>query len=1261
MAILPFPESSLPALRARIRAAALRPEAECVAELLQRNPLSATQIAAARGPAQALIRALRTQRSHAHGVDAMMREFSLSSQEGVALLCLAESLLRIPDAATADALIRDKLARGDWRAHIGPSRSVFLNAAAWGLLLTGKLSATHSETGLTAAVTRAIARGGEPLVRAAIDTAMRMLGEQFVLGKTIDQALARARSARGRGYRHSYDMLGEAALTAAEAKRYFDAYAGAIAAIAAAEPVADAAAAPMPPEDRLRRRASVSVKLSALHPRFESLQEDRVRRELLPRIRELCRLARKHGLALDLDAEEGERLEPLLDIVEALAFDPALADWNGLGIAVQAYQKRALPVIDWLAALARESGRRIGVRLVKGAYWDREIKRTQVEGLADYPVYTRKAHTDAAYLVCARRLLDHGDHLFPQFATHNALTLCLILQMTAAAGIAPGSGRFEFQCLHGMGEALYDRVLAAKAAGPVPSGLVCRIYAPVGRHETLLPYLVRRLLENGANSSFVRRIVDASVEIDHLLEDPFATARQSEGAPHPAIPLPAHITAPRRNASGIDLHDPGAAAAQRAAIDRAVEHTGIYEVEAILARVPATAGAEAHGEATAAAPDVPGRRTIRNPARHGEIVGTVRDADATEIDAAFAAAVDSIWLKTEPGERAAILEAAADALESCRDEFLALAIREAGKTLGAAIAEVREAVDACRYYAQQLHSTDAGSTGSPVGTVVAISPWNFPLAIFVGQVAAALAAGNPVLAKPAEQTPLIAARAVQCLHAAGVPRSALQLLPGDGAVGAMLVRDVRVHGVLFTGSTDTAQDVDRAVATLPTHRDRILIAETGGLNAMIVDASAQPEQVVLDALRSAFDSAGQRCSALRILCLQEEIAEPMLEMLLGAAAELRVGDPAALATDIGPVIDGSARAALDAHLASFPANRVLARIPLSPECAEGSFFSPAIVAIESVDELAREAFGPILHVLRYRRADLETLVDALNATGYALTCGIQSRVDETVAAIAAGIEAGNVYANRNMIGAAIGMQPFGGHGLSGTGPKMGGPWIVRRLRREAAAPVDTANPQSCIARWGAHRESGAPAALHDFQRWLSTDGRHELAQICAEYAACTPIGCRVDLPAPTGESNVLRYRPLGRILCLGSGHRLAGRGVLAQLAAVLATDNRALLLADARSRAVLSGIPASVWMNIDWVEDWGREPFEAALFEGDDGRAHNLRWLLARRPGRRIALLRPSAEERYALDRLVTEQTITVNTAAAGGNAALMSLSGDGT
>ena len=925
---------------------------------------------------------------------------------------------------------------------------------------------------------------------------------------------------------------------------------------------------------------------------------------------------------------------------------------------MQAYQKRALPVIDWLAALARESGRNIGVRLVKGAYWDREIKRAQVEGLADYPVYTRKAHTDAAYLVCAQRLLDRGDHLFPQFATHNALTLCLVLQLTAAAGIAPDSGRFEFQCLHGMGEALYDRVLGAKA-GPAPSGLACRIYAPVGRHETLLPYLVRRLLENGANSSFVRRIVDASVEIDHLLEDPFVTARRSEGAPHPAIPLPAHITAPRRNASGIDLHDPAAAAALRTAIDNAAKRGGVRDVEAILAHPPAKPIAETRPEPTAA--DAPERRTIRNPARHGEILGTVREADAAEIDAAFAAAADSTWLKAEPNERALVLEAAADALETWRDEFLMLAIREAGKTLGAAVAEVREAVDACRYCAQQLHSTDAGSMGSPVGTVVAISPWNFPLAIFVGQVAAALAAGNAVLAKPAEQAPLIAALAVQCLHAAGVPRSALQLLPGDGAVGAAMVRDVRVHAVLFTGSTETAQDVDRAVATLPAHRDRILIAETGGLNAMIVDASAQPEQVVLDALCSAFDSAGQRCSALRILCLQEEIADSMIEMLLGAAAELRVGDPMTLATDIGPVIDASARAALEAHLAAFPANRVLARIPLSPECEDGSFFAPAIVAIESIDELTHEAFGPILHVLRYRRADLGALVEALNATGYALTCGIQSRVDETVATIAAGIEAGNVYANRTMIGAAIGMQPFGGHGLSGTGPKMGGPWIIRRLRREAAAPVDAASPQSCIARWGAHRESGAPAALHDFQHWLATEGRHELAQICAEYAACTPIGCRVDLPAPTGEQNLLRYRPLGRVLCLGSGHRLAGRGVLAQLAAALATDNRALLLADARSRAVLSGIPAPVWMSIDWVEDWGHETFEAALFEGDDERTHNLRWLLARRPGRRIALVRPSAEERYALDRLVTEQTVTVNTAAAGGNAALMSLSGDGT
>jgi RHH-type proline utilization regulon transcriptional repressor/proline dehydrogenase/delta 1-pyrroline-5-carboxylate dehydrogenase len=1208
---------SLAALRTHTRLA----EAESVANVLRHVPLSPQRWLAAQRQARVWIGALRGQRSRGSGVDALMREFSLSSQEGVALMCLAEALARIPDRATADALIRDKLAQGDWRAHIGTSRSIFVNAAAWGLMVTGGLVATHSDAGLSAAVSRMIARGGEPLIRAGVDIAMRLLGQQFVLGRTIEQALARARDAQLRGYRHSYDMLGEAALTASDALRYFASYAHAIEAIGASMsgPAASASS-------DLNARPGISVKLSALHPRFTSLQRERVLSELLPRLQELCRLARALGIGFNIDAEESERLEITLELFAHLANDPGLSDWEGLGIVVQAYQKRALPLVDWLAQTATQSHRRITVRLVKGAYWDSEIKRAQVEGQADFPVYTRKVHTDAAYLACAARLLAHGDRIFAQFATHNALTVAAVLQLVEAARVT----RFELQCLHGMGETLYDMLV-----GPEHFNLACRIYAPVGSHDTLLAYLVRRLLENGANSSFVNRVVDDSVAIDELLEDPFVACTRSGGRSHPAIGLPADLYSPaRRNSAGIDLHDERSIDELKASFQAAA--TRAWTAYPILA-------------SDRFDPDQDNPQPVYNPARRTQIVGTVQPASARDVQSALAAGHANVWSKMPGAARALVLEAVADAFESRRDDLMWLAVSEAGKSLPDAAAEVREAIDFCRYYAEQARALRPGRD-EPVGLVVAISPWNFPLAIFTGQISAALAAGNAVLAKPAEQTPLIAALAVRLMHAAGVPRESLQLLPGDGSVGAMLTANERVRAVLFTGSTEVAALIDRALADLPAGSETLLVAETGGQNAMIVDSSAQPEQVVQDVLASAFNSAGQRCSALRILCLQEEIADPILEMLIGAAAELRVGDPIECRTDLGPVIDESARQAIEGHVASIAEPKLLARAPLSPQCAAGTFVAPAIVQIDAVADLPREVFGPVLHVLRYRRERLAELIDAINATGYALTCGIHSRIDETIEFIVSRIRAGNVYVNRNMIGAVVGVQPFGGQGLSGTGPKAGGPWSVPRLRRSATL-------LAIAPKWlGAKRIGPPPAELGDLESWLLERADEVLLRICQAYAIETPIGCRFDLPGPTGESNILQYRPRGRVLCVNADNNVDQRTLLSQLAAVIASANRALLPEAPALRTALDALPQSVQACVDWTEDWHPQAFDVVLLAGGDAEsARELRRELAQRSGARVALLRPVAG-RYALDRLVAEQVVTTNTAAAGGNATLMSL-----
>ena len=1001
-------------LREQIIAAWRRAEPEALPPLLEQARLPRAQAEEAHALAHRIARQLRS-RKNASGraglVQGLLQEYALSSQEGVALMCLAEALLRIPDRATRDALIRDKISKGDWKSHVGHAPSLFVNAATWGLMITGKLVTTNSEAGLSSALTRLIGKGGEPLIRKGVDMAMRLMGEQFVTGETISEALANSRKYEARGFRYSYDMLGEAATTEEDAQRYYASYEQAIHAIGKAAGGRGIYEGP-----------GISIKLSALHPRYSRAQQERTMNELRPRVRSLAQLARRYDIGLNIDAEEADRLEISLDLFERLASEPTLEGWSGLGFVVQAYQKRARSVIDWLVALARSRNRRLMVRLVKGAYWDTEIKRAQVDGLSDYPVFTRKVHTDVSYLACAKAMLAAPDALYPQFASHNAFTIAAVHTMA-------GDAQFEFQCLHGMGESVYDQVVGnEQLARP------CRIYAPVGSHETLLAYLVRRLLENGANSSFVNRIVDPSVDIAELVADPVVRARETRGTPHPRIPKPAALYPDRRNSAGCDFSD----------------EATVRELEAFMAS-PFTVERAAP---TAALARPRHERRIVNPADRRELVGIVEEADAGDVERAVDVAARSQWLDTDVEHRARCLTRAADLIEEHALPLMRLAVLEAGKSLVNAQGEVREAADFCRYYAAQARRELRGTT--PRGPIASIAPWNFPLAIFVGQVSAALAAGNAVAAKPAEQTPLTAAFATRCLIEGGIPAEVLALLPGDGEhVGAALVAHPHIAGVAFTGSTDVAS---RIAQTLAARQPIVpLIAETGGLNAMLVDSSALPEQVVQDAIVSAFDSAGQRCSALRVLCLQEDIAPRVLELLRGAMDELVIGDPALASTDVGPVIDEGARDALEAHVSSMQrAGLVLHRVALPEATANGTFVAPTLIELDRLDRLTCEVFGPVLHVHRFRAGTLDALVDGINAFGYGLTLGIHSRIDNTVARVVERARVGNIYVNRNMIGAVVGMQPFGGEGLSGTGPKAGGPHYLFRFAVERTVSINTA-------------------------------------------------------------------------------------------------------------------------------------------------------------------------------------------------------------
>jgi RHH-type proline utilization regulon transcriptional repressor/proline dehydrogenase/delta 1-pyrroline-5-carboxylate dehydrogenase len=996
------------------------PERDIVLPLADRAALIPAERSRIAAKARQLVEAMREHGKAAGGIDQFLREYQLSSREGTALLCLAEAFLRIPDPETADLLIRDKLTSADWENHLGKSSSTLVNLSTVALSMTGKLLGDGDAKGI---ITGLFARLGEPVIRTAVRTAMRLMGEQFVMGRTIEEALKRSTEPEKRRFRHSFDMLGEGARTKADAARYLASYEAAIRAVGKKAGSSSIVEAP-----------SVSIKLSALHPRYEPAQSERAKRELGESLIALAKVAQSAGVALTVDAEESERLMLSLEIIEALAAAPELKGWEGLGLAVQAYQKRALPVIQWVDGLGARTGRRLFVRLVKGAYWDSEIKRSQERGLVDYAVFTRKAATDVSYLACAREMLA-AQAIFPAFATHNALTIATILDWA-------GKRRdFEFQRLHGMAEGLYETLLAEDAR------LSCRTYAPVGSHDDLLAYLVRRLLENGANTSFVNQIWGDEAATDELLVDPVDAVRACGGEPHPMIRLPADLFQPERpNSAGIDLSDDSVTKPLLAEL--AAAWAKPYDATSLVDGGPT-------GDAT---------EPVRDPADRTRIVGSARIANAQDVAHAVELALGAhpAWDRAGPERRAQCLRRAADLIEKRRASFLALLVHEAGKTIPDAVADLREAVDFLRYYAAQAERAFTtlelpGPTGEHNtlslhgrGVFACISPWNFPLAIFLGQISAALAAGNAVVAKPAPQTPLIAHMAVQTLYEAGVPAEALALVLGGTAVGVALVGDPRLAGIAFTGSTATAKAILRATIA---HDGPIipLIAETGGQNAMIVDSSALPEQVVADLLISAFQSAGQRCSAARVLYVQDDVADKLLTMLKGAMDELAIGDPGLLATDIGPVIDEAAKNRLDAHLTAMR-GRVAHRLP-APNT--GCYFGPALIEIDEISALKGEVFGPVLHVARWQAGHLDRVVDAINATGFGLTMGIHSRIGEVVEQARARAKVGNLYVNRSMIGAVVGVQPFGGEGLSGTGPKAGGPNYLKRFALERTVSVDT--------------------------------------------------------------------------------------------------------------------------------------------------------------------------------------------------------------
>lgn len=1103
-------------------------------------------------------------------MELFLGEYGLSTDEGVALMCLAEALLRVPDGETIDELIDDKITPSEWGSHLGQSHSSLINASTWALFVTGKVLDEQRDSALTGVLAAAVKRLGEPIIRQAVTRVMKELGDQFVLGQSISSALKRAQDLEKAGFTYSYDMLGEAARCETDAKRYHIDYAEAITALAAASKT-----------DDIRDNPGISIKLSALHPRYEMLQKDRVINELMPRARSLAVLAKSANIGLNIDAEEADRLDLSLDIIEAILADPMLKGWDGFGIVVQAYSKRASYVIDYLYELAERLDRKIMVRLVKGAYWDSEVKHAQTEGLNDFPVFTRKASTDVSYICCAKQLLAMTDRIYPQFATHSAHSAAAIVELSEDKKL------FEFQRLHGMGESLHATLKERH-------GTRCRIYAPVGRHKDLLAYLVRRLLENGANSSFVSQIVDENVPPEEVAADPFATVHSYlDSARNPSIPKPCDIYQPQRtNSAGLDLSDP-------------------LQLDDLKVKLDDWKFGAEVGNGERMGP----LDAVVNPATCQQI-GTVQSCSKEDVGQALKALKP--WAKNV-SVRAEVLRATADLYESHTVEFFALLINEAGKTLADCVSELREAVDFLRYYAAEAERLDAaGIARECLGIVACISPWNFPLAIFTGQISAALAAGNAVAAKPAETTSLIAQLAVSLLHKAGVPAESLCLLPGSGSVvGAALTSDARVSGICFTGSTATAQTINKSMAE-NLDPGAPLVAETGGLNAMIVDSTALPEQVVRDVLASAFQSAGQRCSALRVLYLQEDVADSVLSLLMQAMDELRVADPADFTTDIGPVIDSSAEAKINEYLRIAAVEGRLLKSLAVPEI--GYFVSPSVVRVESIADVKEEVFGPVLHVATFAAEQLESVFKDINNTGYGLTFGMHSRIDDRVQFAIESVTAGNIYINRNQIGAVVGSQPFGGLGLSGTGPKAGGPNYLPRFTRAAqgTASLDDHSIDSLLV--SADQIDKAFAELPLVHAKDSNDIHTQV------------------LPGPTGESNRLSLRPRDFILCLGPGAETAQE----QLKKAQASGCRALAVAPGIGTKGIDGVlePGA----LTCIQQLG------AVVCWSEAEARSFRVELAERDGPIIPLLTQSE----LAERLLIEHHVCIDTTAAGGNAALL-------
>lgn len=1116
-------------IRARLRAGTYISDTDALDELMSLAPGAQARRDITKKATQ-MVETLR-QDADPSMMELFLGEYGLSSDEGIALMCLAEALLRVPDAPTMDALIEDKIAPSEWGKHLGESHSTLVNASTWALFVTGRVL-DEPGTGVAGVLRGAIKRLGEPVIRQAVGRVMREMGQQFVLGETIQKALKRAKTLEGQGYTYSYDMLGEAAMTDRDAKAYHMAYADAIAQIAKSAG-----------GDDIRDNPGISIKLSALHPRYDQLHHDQVIRDLLPRARSLAVLAKSAGIGLNIDAEEAARLDISLDVIEGLLMDDTFAGWDGFGVVVQAYGKRAGHAIDWLYALAEKLDRKIMIRLVKGAYWDTEIKLAQVEGLPGFPVFGAKHNTDMAYICCAAKLLDGADRIYPQFATHNAHTIAAVLHLAQERGNPP----FEFQRLHGMGEALHDQVLKAQ-------GTRCRIYAPVGHHEDLLAYLVRRLLENGANSSFVNQIFDEDVPSELVAADPF----EKLGQPGPDIAAPSQLFAPTRiNSTGFDLYDPVTLDALKPSATPPIYTLGKGGTET----------------------------AVHNPAT-GDLVGHVHFHNA--VNAAAIAKKAVIW-GADVKTRAKILRRAADLYEENAGPIFDLLRREAGKTLLDCVGELREAVDFLRFYADEAERLNP----SPAGIFTCISPWNFPLAIFTGQIAAALAAGNGVLAKPAESTSLMAHFATDLLHQAGVPNDVLNLIPGRGAeVGTALTAAPNIAGVCFTGSTATAQRINQNMAAhLPSHVP--LIAETGGLNAMIVDSTALPEQAVRDVVASAFQSAGQRCSALRVLYLQEDIADSFSKMLFGAMDALVVGNPTDFSTDVGPVIDAAAKEKIDLHISQgVILKQVAAPLP-------GTFVAPTVLKSGSILDLEEEIFGPVLHLVTFKSGEIDQVISDINATGYGLTFGLHSRIDERVQQVVDQVNVGNLYINRNQIGAVVGSQPFGGHGLSGTGPKAGGPRYLARFANQDLGQSDY--------------EDDTKLSLQDIENAF-------------EYInIVVPESPVIDLPGPTGESNRYSLHPRGRVLCMGPGAALAAKQVL---------EARAL------------GCNA-IGANVDVKELIKIRDLDAVVYFKP---APEIRAALAARPGALVPLL----QDQDFATWLQVERSVCIDTTAAGGNAALL-------